>query len=199
MQRIHVRGAMNDEEKRSIAHVLIWTDHSRKKSKFKLVIGTLPPSTLRKMPRENRKRGKKNKKKQEDEYPVAPTVSVPEPEPERATPSWITSAAPISEEVNAEAPFGYVDVDVKAYFRTVDTQIRDWQDNAPDPGDADQDIDPNEGMSWSISQFPIIKRFPYRKTHVLRRCSYRDDGEGKTARHRPRLFVYSRKNDLFNG
>jgi len=56
------------------------------------------------------------------------------------------SASNRSEEVDIEAPFGFVDTEVKAYFRTVDIQIRDWQENEPDNGKVDEDLDPNEGM-----------------------------------------------------
>lgn len=91
------------------------------------------------MPRENRKRGKKNKKTSEviPQEPEKPA----QPEPTDG-PSWIVSA-PV-EETNPEAPFGYVDADVKAYFRTVDIQIRDWQDVEPEIGDLSE-TDPNAG------------------------------------------------------
>ncbi|KAF5388249.1 hypothetical protein D9615_000027 [Tricholomella constricta] len=98
------------------------------------------------MPRENRKRGKKNRKKPDEEggfhdehtaIPVEPEV----PDP-IGGPSWIRSAPDQTPEVNPEAPFGYVDADVKAYFRTVDVQMRDWQEG--DQDDAGQDTDPNE-------------------------------------------------------
>jgi nucleolar protein 9 len=58
-----------------------------------------------------------------------------------AGPSWIR---PAESEFNPEAPFGYVDADVKAYFRTVDSQMRDWQENAA-YADESEDADPNEG------------------------------------------------------
>lgn len=91
------------------------------------------------MPRENRKRGKKHKKQVEE-----PVYVAPEPEP---TPSWILpNTSQQTDEVNAEAPFGYVEADVKAYFRTVDLQIKEWQQNAPDV-QGDSESDPNEGMS----------------------------------------------------
>ncbi|PBK73207.1 ARM repeat-containing protein [Armillaria solidipes] len=80
------------------------------------------------MPRENRKRGKKHKKPTQDaEFDEQEhTGGKVEPEPE-AGPSWIV-ANPQQEQVDSEAPFGYLDTDVKAYFRTVDVQIRQWQD-----------------------------------------------------------------------
>lgn len=91
------------------------------------------------MPRENRKRGKKHKKEVEQAVEVKP-----DPEPR---PSWIlpNTSQPEQPEVNAEAPFGYVDADVKAYFRTVDLQIREWQENSPVVQE-DSETDPNEGV-----------------------------------------------------
>lgn len=100
------------------------------------------------MPRENRKRGKKNKKKPDEEGGFAETQPVPIAEPEpgpTGEPSWLRSAADQVPEINPEAPFGYVDADVKAYFRTVDVQIRDWQDTEHDDVTPDEDVDPNEG------------------------------------------------------
>lgn len=95
------------------------------------------------MPRENRKRGKKHKKLNEEEPQYEEYV---EPKAEsRGEPSWIVPATGQAEEVNPEAPFGYVDADVKAYFRTVDIQIRDWQENQ-DETVQDGDVDPNERM-----------------------------------------------------
>lgn len=94
------------------------------------------------MPRENRKRGKKHKKPKEDEEHHAQTRPQPE-EQEEAGPSWIVHRQ--AEEVNPEAPFGYVDAEVKAYFRTADLQIREWQEpGRPDVGE-DEESDPNEG------------------------------------------------------
>lgn len=97
------------------------------------------------MPRENRKRGKKVKKRVDG---LNETLSLQEsqaPEP-TSGPSWIRSAPrhdTEDNEFNPEAPFGYVDADVKAYFRTVDVQMRDWQ--VQEDQDLDQDKDPNEG------------------------------------------------------
>jgi nucleolar protein 9 len=50
------------------------------------------------------------------------------------------------EEPHPEAPFGYVDPDIKAYFRTVDDQIRTWQQERPYEENQDADLDPNEGL-----------------------------------------------------
>jgi nucleolar protein 9 len=90
------------------------------------------------MPREIRKRGKKKAKLQ--------TPSVPEPvvkEPD--TPSWMQSTKPNPLTNDLEAPFGYVEADVKAYFRTVDLRIRDWQSGTGD-FDLPEDVDPNQGV-----------------------------------------------------
>lgn len=97
------------------------------------------------MPRENRKRGKKHKKAKEEEWaPPAPQPEYqPEPEPQ-AGPSWIV-AGPRADQINDEAPFGYVDSEVKAYFRTVDVQLREWQEEGYVAAPADGDTDPNEG------------------------------------------------------
>ncbi|KAH6888360.1 armadillo-type protein [Coprinopsis sp. MPI-PUGE-AT-0042] len=101
------------------------------------------------MPRENRKRGKKHKKtKEEDDYAPFSNVeqqNYPEEQPEigHGEPSWIRPSARQQDEFNPEAPFGYVEQDVKAYFRTVDVQIRDWQDNAV-AEEVSEDTDPNE-------------------------------------------------------
>jgi nucleolar protein 9 len=99
------------------------------------------------MPREHRKRGKKHKKKPEDEphfqESLNPTHAAPEPEV--GEPSWIRHAPENSPEINIEAPFGYVDADVKAYFRTVDEQIRGWQEADESRGITEETTDPNEG------------------------------------------------------
>ena len=89
------------------------------------------------MPRENRKRGKRNKKQSKE------TAEGPHPPQEIAEePSWIVSSSKVATH-NPEAPFGEVEVDVKAYFRTVDLQIRDWQENQDEIVEED-DVQPNE-------------------------------------------------------
>jgi nucleolar protein 9 len=97
------------------------------------------------MPREFRKRGKKtknttDKKPKDDLIPHEDHHEEP-----RAGPSWIIPASNDSGEVNLDAPFGYLDADVKAYFRTVDVQIRNWQESDVDAGETNEDVDPNEG------------------------------------------------------
>ena len=100
------------------------------------------------MPRENRKRGKKHKKQAAE--PEQPYHSqAPPPAQETGQPSWILSSSKQTEEINPEAPYGYIDADVKAYFRTVDVQIREWQESRgyhdEDGKEEGGDVDPNEG------------------------------------------------------
>ncbi|PIL36686.1 hypothetical protein GSI_00375 [Ganoderma sinense ZZ0214-1] len=100
------------------------------------------------MPRENRKRGKKHKKKASEELAQAeePQHDFYPPQfqdqEDEAGPSWIVRARDDSA-ADPDAPFGYVDAEVKAYFRTVDVQIREWQETRPEV-EADEDVDPNE-------------------------------------------------------
>ncbi|KAG2148028.1 armadillo-type protein [Suillus clintonianus] len=95
------------------------------------------------MPNENRKRGKKHKKTQEHSQPSRDTGSTDHAPQNSERPSWIVPAQE-SEEDHSEAPFGYVDPDIKAYFRTVDDQIRTWQQERPYEEDQAADLDPNE-------------------------------------------------------
>ncbi|KAL1744639.1 armadillo-type protein [Schizophyllum fasciatum] len=85
------------------------------------------------MPKEFRKRGKRTKKNAAKE-PPQPHQKQREPTPEQPPhlqegPSWIVQAPQQDVQMNLGAPFGELDADVKAYFRNVDTQLRDWQDN----------------------------------------------------------------------
>ncbi|KAI6105389.1 armadillo-type protein [Pisolithus sp. B1] len=91
------------------------------------------------MPKELRKRGKKRKKSQQED---SSAKQVQEPEGPSEGPSWIISSRQL-EDVNPEVPFGYVDPDIKAYFRTVDDQMQAWQDEEHTP-DENVDLDPNE-------------------------------------------------------
>ncbi|KAH7103039.1 ARM repeat-containing protein [Auriculariales sp. MPI-PUGE-AT-0066] len=76
------------------------------------------------MPRENRKRGKKHKPQKDEPEPIEQAVYEEE-----------EHAAPEDQADASDAPFGYVDPDVKAYFRTIDDQLREWQG---DYGDAEE-------------------------------------------------------------
>ncbi|KAH9853868.1 ARM repeat-containing protein [Lenzites betulinus] len=93
------------------------------------------------MPRENRKRGKKHKK-QVEEVDHEEKYVAQDSEQQEAGPSWIVPAREDAG-VDPNAPFGYVDAEVKAYFRTVDVQIREWQETRPEV-EEDADVDPNE-------------------------------------------------------
>ncbi|PPR04002.1 hypothetical protein CVT24_010495 [Panaeolus cyanescens] len=98
------------------------------------------------MPRENRKRGKRHKKTQETEEPVKEAEYINEEVTQdyhQGEPSWLKPAPKPEDEFNPEAPFGYVDTDLKAYIRTVDVQIKDWQENQEEPLEGG-DEDPNE-------------------------------------------------------
>lgn len=113
------------------------------------------------MPREIRKRGKKKSKAQAEESSELAykkhAEPVPEPEPTSSTtPTWMkesaTSLSANGALADIEAPFGYVDADVKAYFRTVDSQLREWQEANESGGggaaeDGPQDEDPFECSS----------------------------------------------------
>lgn len=79
------------------------------------------------MPRENRKRGKKHRPERTEQAEV-------EPRP--------VSQALKLETLESGSPFGPLDPDVKAYFRTVDEQLREWQEERPD---VESDTDHNEG------------------------------------------------------
>lgn len=99
------------------------------------------------MPRENRKRGKKHKKQVEHtpERVLEPQAATEE----YSQPSWIRPARVATED--QAAPFGYVDPDVKAYFRSVDVQMRGWAEaNAPEHEHI-EDRNPSEGIFCAIT------------------------------------------------
>lgn len=99
------------------------------------------------MPKEFRKRGKKKKSAHAEEQPVAEAEQSWDAQDEGAGPSWIVQGGEgeSTAAVDPAAPFGYVDPDVKAYFRTVDTQLREWQENQHE-GEVEEDVDPNESV-----------------------------------------------------
>jgi nucleolar protein 9 len=93
------------------------------------------------MPREQRKRGKKKPKhdKVEVELKDEPVAIA-----QHDGPSWVRTVP--DAEMNPEAPFGFVDPDVKAYFRTVDVKLREWQEEPrPHAAELEEGADPNEG------------------------------------------------------
>jgi hypothetical protein len=49
-----------------------------------------------------------------------------------------------------EAPFGYVDPELKAYFKTVDDQLKEWQQNR-NYAEEEEDVDPNESTSSCLA------------------------------------------------
>lgn len=96
------------------------------------------------MPRENRKRGKKHKKPAEEEWQPPKPAPVHEFLPS-AEPSWVIQD-PDQLQLEQDSPFGVIDADVKAYFRTVDVQLREWQSEDVDKGlDEGEGEDPSEG------------------------------------------------------
>ena len=100
------------------------------------------------MPKELRKRGKRHKKSSGENQTHAQQREVPDEGPSSASgPSWIVPRADSSsKQFNPEAPFGYVDPELKAYFKTVDDQLKEWQQNRS-YAEGEEDIDPNESTS----------------------------------------------------
>ncbi|XP_006459728.1 hypothetical protein AGABI2DRAFT_202089 [Agaricus bisporus var. bisporus H97] len=108
------------------------------------------------MPRGLRKRGRRHKNTEEDDYSHEQTQDGREDgfklnlnEADISQPSWILPSTSQSDAIltsNPEAPFGFVDTEVKAYFRTVDVQIQDWQSSQVESEEmgGNTDIDPNE-------------------------------------------------------
>lgn len=97
-----------------------------------------------KMPREYRKRGKKHKKQVEEKEDDPPPQEIAQ------QPSWIVSASAMDTTRDSETPFGELEADIKAYFRTVDLQLRDWQENQDDGGEED-DGQSNESKQINLT------------------------------------------------
>lgn len=95
------------------------------------------------MPRENRKRGKKNKAKPLEQVHEYEYRDFDHLHPTDALPTAQPHSAP--GDVASDAPFGRLDPDVKAYFRTVDEQLRDWKEERLTT-DVGEDVDPNQRM-----------------------------------------------------
>lgn len=91
------------------------------------------------MPREQRKRGKKHKTKHENEI-AHDTAQEDTYEYDHKDPSGYEQATSTA----FEAPFGLLDPDVKAYFRTVNDQLKEWQDEGVSV-EVDAEVDANEG------------------------------------------------------
>ncbi|KAJ1308926.1 hypothetical protein OPQ81_004611 [Rhizoctonia solani] len=92
------------------------------------------------MPREHRKRGKKKKGSKEEAEYEHQVEQQNEEYHEEPNPQWMET----NDERNLEAPFGYVDPDVKGYFRTVDARIQDWQSQHHIRDDANEEGNTNE-------------------------------------------------------
>ncbi|CAE6396407.1 unnamed protein product [Rhizoctonia solani] len=90
------------------------------------------------MPKEHRKRGKK--KKGNNEVAEHETEQKVEECHEESNPQWMET----NDDINLDAPFGYVDPDVKGYFRTVDARIQDWQSQEYVRDDANEEGNTNE-------------------------------------------------------
>ena len=78
------------------------------------------------MPRENRKRGKRHKKQPGEDYVAE--VEDAEVENTNEQYSWIRPSTSTAAQEDFDAPFGFVPPDLKAYFRTVEEKLVEWQD-----------------------------------------------------------------------
>ncbi|KAG9042480.1 Nucleolar protein 9, partial [Serendipita sp. 407] len=78
------------------------------------------------MPRENRRRGKRKKNDIQEDLDEKEPVKLKELEDE-GQPSWIETGH-LNETSDPDAPFGLCDPDIKAYFRSVENQLKEWQD-----------------------------------------------------------------------
>lgn len=101
------------------------------------------------MPKELRKRGKRHKKSATHQTPSR-EQELSQGEGPATGPSWIVPRA-VPKQLNPEAPFGYVDPELKAYFRTVDDQLKEWQQSWDDTAEGEEDVDPNESASCFFS------------------------------------------------
>lgn len=146
------------------------------------------------MPKEFRKRGKrKPKQSEEDNFGSYGNQSVENQDPEEndpavlQRPSWIRSAPEEASQQNKDAPYGYVSAEVKAYFRTVDVQIRTWQDDGYEDGDDEgpNDLNANEGEHWHYRLLDTTASSPgaHRETALLYVCPLRDVGKRASACH----------------
>lgn len=95
------------------------------------------------MPREHRKRGKRKRKDISDALEHdgivenLPNVAQGN-QMEEDRPSWIETA-PVEQNIAPEAPFGFCDPDLKGYFRTVNDQLREWQEQGIEKEHGDEE------------------------------------------------------------
>jgi nucleolar protein 9 len=137
------------------------------------------------MPKELRKRGKRHKKSTTEYQAPSQEQQLPPDESPSGGPSWIVPRAN-SNQFNPEAPFGYVDPELKAYFRTVDDQLKEWQQNNRGDAEGDEDTDPNESallFSFSLGGRASDLPVRHRQEDVLDGCSARDSREGARTRN----------------
>jgi nucleolar protein 9 len=104
------------------------------------------------MPREHRKRGKRKKNEKESDVNPIVTSNLEPEELGSGHPSWIETEASSEAAFNPEAPFGFCDPDVKAYFRTVDKQLAEWLELGIE-NEVDTVEDPSLGESPLSSGF----------------------------------------------
>ena len=98
------------------------------------------------MPKELRKRGRRHKKSSAGDKTHTQEHEVLDEGPSSG-PSWIVPREDSnSKQFNPEAPFGYVDPELKAYFKTVDDQLKEWQQNQK-YAEGEEDVDPNESTT----------------------------------------------------
>jgi nucleolar protein 9 len=107
------------------------------------------------MPREHRKRGKRKKNEKEADINPIVTSNLEPEELGSGHPSWIETEASSEAAFNPEAPFGFCDPDVKAYFRTVDKQLAEWLESGIE-NETDIVEDPSLGESPLSNGFPGI-------------------------------------------
>jgi nucleolar protein 9 len=102
------------------------------------------------MPKELRKRGKRHKKSSTENQTHAQEPELLDEGPS-SNPSWIVPRADSnSKQFNPEAPFGYADPELKAYFKTVEDQLKEWQQNR-NYAEGEEDVDPNESASSCLA------------------------------------------------
>jgi nucleolar protein 9 len=114
------------------------------------------------MPKELRKRGKRHKKSSAEDQTHAQEHEVLDEGPSSG-PSWIVPRADSSsKQFNPDAPFGYIDPELKAYFKTVDDQLKEWQQNR-NYAEGEEDVDPNESkysfLPWMRLQIFFLTEF----------------------------------------
>jgi nucleolar protein 9 len=159
------------------------------------------------MPREHRKRGQRKKKFKEGEesreIQETPNEGTNIRWTTQTQPSWIEDApeAPAALENNFEAPWGYVDPDVKAYFRTVAEQMLEWQATGKLQRDeAQMDKDPSEGgILLAPVRISRLSMLLLRTPTIFRRSFAGNARQRVTTGHRPGLLWYTRTYGILYG